>query len=276
MDSALSSSRAAEVAKEKKSVEVAKEKKSVEVAKENGSNVVAETNGNDPKLPVLNDDPRDKAHSVKGKAQMQMGGGRNTESFDPKSTLVRPEMRVIVGKKKEVYDQDLKHDDVVIVPEFFCDEDDWSIYYKLIDEIREINENAAKKTEWVSWHEGAHLIAKNYESSESFKEIQAKIAKYFSITNKSVGTRFNWYKDSDDWKPFHQDSAAYNPQRAKNQNITVGVSLGSTRELSFLHAKTGHRIYFPQVSTHTTHTTYTTYTTYTIVCSLTVPLFRSH
>lgn len=33
----------------------------------------------------------------------------------------------------------------------------------------------------------------------------------------------------------------------RNQNITVGVSFGSTRELFFLHAKSGMRIYFPQV-----------------------------
>ena len=51
---------------------------------------------------------------------------------------------------------------------------------------------------------------------------------------------------STDWKPFHHDSAAYNPTRAKNQNITVGVSFGATRELAFLHAKNGTKIYFPQ------------------------------
>ncbi|RHY86504.1 hypothetical protein DYB35_010370 [Aphanomyces astaci] len=64
----------------------------------------------------------------------------------------------------------------------------------------------------------------------------------------SQGTRFNWYRDSSDWKPFHHDSAAYNPHRARNQNITVGVSFGSERELSFLHAKNGSRIYFPQTN----------------------------
>ena len=77
--------------------------------------------------------------------------------------------------------------------------------------------------------------------------IQNKIATYFNINNKSVGTRLNWYRDSSDWKPFHHDSAAFNPMRARNQNITVGVSFGSTRELAFLHAETGQRIYFPQV-----------------------------
>ena len=51
---------------------------------------------------------------------------------------------------------------------------------------------------------------------------------------------------STDWKPFHHDSAAYNPKRAQNQNITVGVSFGATRELAFLHATTGTTVYFPQ------------------------------
>lgn len=81
-----------------------------------------------------------------------------------------------------------------------------------------------------------------------FQQIQDKMAAYFDIQQKSVGTRFNWYKDSSDWKPFHHDSAAFNADRAKNQNITVGVSFGATRELSFLHAKTGDKIYFPQTN----------------------------
>lgn len=43
------------------------------------------------------DDPRILNPEDKGKAQKKRGAGRNTESFDPKSTLVRPEMRIIVG-----------------------------------------------------------------------------------------------------------------------------------------------------------------------------------
>jgi hypothetical protein len=45
---------------------------------------------------------------------------------------------------------------------------------------------------------------------------------YFKVTRKSVGTRFNWYRDPSDWKPYHHDSAAFDPFRAKNQNCTVG------------------------------------------------------
>jgi hypothetical protein len=62
--------------------------------------------------------------------------GRNTESFDPESTFVRPDMRIIIGNKGEKFEKSLKHDDVVVVPEFFCKEDDWSLYYKLIEEMR--------------------------------------------------------------------------------------------------------------------------------------------
>jgi len=69
---------------------------------------------------------------------------------------------------------------------------------------------------------------------------------FFGVQRKSRGTRFNWYRDSKDWKPFHHDSAAFNPQRAQNQNCTVGVSFGSERELAFLSANSDEKIYFPQ------------------------------
>ena len=90
-------------------------------------------------LPQIKDDPRQfEKPEDKGKAQKQRGAGRNTESFDPKSTLVRPSMRIIVGPNQPQFSRKIKHDDVIIVPEFFCKEDDWSLYYKLIDEMRDI------------------------------------------------------------------------------------------------------------------------------------------
>jgi hypothetical protein len=162
-------------------------------------------------------------------------------------------MRILVGPNQEHYNKPLKHDDVVVVPNFFCEEDDWSLYYQLIEEMRSVQATGAKQSEWISWHEGAHLITKNPMDCPSFKAIQDKISAYFNITQKSVGTRFNWYRDSADWKPFHHDSAAFNPQRAKNQNITVGVSFGASRELSFIHADNKSRIYFPQVHTMIMH-----------------------
>mmetsp|Transcript_743 Transcript_743/g.1798 ORF Transcript_743/g.1798 Transcript_743/m.1798 type:complete len:377 (+) Transcript_743:110-1240(+) len=176
--------------------------------------------------------------------------GRNSESFDPKSTIVRPALRVHVGSPTaKCYNRfPLKHDDVVIVPELFGPEEDWKLYYKLVEEMTELQQQNVKGSEWISWHEGAHLVAKNPSESKTFQEVIDKLCEYFQIQKKSIGTRFNWYKDSSDWKPFHHDSAAFNPSRAKTQNITVGVSFGDCRELAFLRAgdESDCRLYFPQ------------------------------
>mmetsp|Transcript_3542 Transcript_3542/g.5245 ORF Transcript_3542/g.5245 Transcript_3542/m.5245 type:complete len:385 (-) Transcript_3542:198-1352(-) len=204
-------------------------------------------NQRDQKLEEGARDPRD-YH----KRMTQQRKGRNTESFDPASTLVRPDLRIRVGSASSPK-LTLKHDDVVIVPELFGKEEDWSLYYKLVDEITESQKQNVKGSEWISWHEGAHLISKNPEGAPTFQMIISKLCEYFSIRKESAGTRFNWYKDSADWKPFHHDSAAFNPRRAKNQNITVGVSFGAIRELAFLRAsplENGDkvRIYFPQTN----------------------------
>jgi hypothetical protein len=200
----------------------------------------------DPNLDGIEDDPR--VDRKGNKHARTKGTGQNTESFDPKSTLVRPDMRIVVGPNRARLGKTISHDDVIVVPEFFCKEDDWDLYYQLVAEMRECQAAGTKNAEWISWAEGAHLISQNPEGSKTFHMVQDKIRRYFDIPNSTVGTRFNWYRDATDWKPFHHDSAAFNPKRAKNQNITVGVSFGRTRELAFLHAKTGAKIYFPQTN----------------------------
>ena len=139
---------------------------------------------------AVQDDPR-----VQGSCKLATvtGGGQNTESFDPRSTMVRPDMRIYVGPKREVLNRSIKHDDVIVVPEFFCEEENWDIYYKLIDEMRELQKAEAKDAEWIPWAEGSHLIVKDPSASETFQMIQSKIAAYFKIEQKSIGTRFNWY-----------------------------------------------------------------------------------
>ena len=202
----------------------------------------------DQNLRPLNDDPRVDSEKGVKKVKNPDFKGRNSESFDPRSTLVRPDLRVLVGPKRDELNKPLKHDDVLIVPEFFSSEDDWKIYYDLIEEMRDLQAKNEKGSEWISWHENSHLIVKNPKGSKTFQMIQDKIAKYFGIKQESIGTRFNWYRQSDDWKPFHHDSAAFNVSRAANQNITVGVSFGATRELAFLNANNGTKAYFPQTN----------------------------
>jgi len=160
----------------------------------------------------------------------------------------RPSLRVVALPASRRYPQTVSHDDVIVVPEFFCKEDDWSIYYTLIAEMRDCQKHQTHRSEWIPWHEGAHLLSQNPTGSPTFKKVLEKCAEYFSIAEKNQGTRFNWYRDGSDWKPFHHDSAAFNAQRAQNQNCTVGLSFGSTRELAFRHAKTGELLYFPQTN----------------------------
>jgi hypothetical protein len=180
----------------------------------NGSKNVTRTTSteyysNSPKdenlTPIGIHDPRgeDPAHRMTKQSK-----GRNTESFDPLSTLVRPDVRVKVSMPtSKTVKMPLKHDDVIIVPQLFGDEDDWSMYYKLVEEMTRLQKQQVKGSEWISWHEGAHLIAKDPKGSETFNEVIDKLCDYFQIQKTSIGTRFNWYKDSSDWKPFHHDSA---------------------------------------------------------------------
>lgn len=214
----------------------------------------------DERLGNVQDDPRgnDPTTRITQKATGR-GHGRNTESFDPASTLVRPDLRVLIGSPSQVsLNKPLKHDDVVIVPELFGPEENWDLYYKLVEEMRALQQDTEKRenkgSEWIPWHEGAHLISKNPKGSPTYNMIVDRLCEYFHIDkSKDIGTRFNWYRDSSDWKPFHHDSAAFNPQRARNQNITIGASFGATRELAFIRAKEyadGEkcRLYFPQTN----------------------------
>lgn len=172
------------------------------------------------------------------------GGGQ----VDGDAGCERPCMRVFTLADATQLES-ISHDDVIIIPEFFCSGDDWDIYYRLLREIREENQHT-----WESWHEGSHLLTKRPQASSAYRCIIDKICDLFVIANKdsrdgnSVGTRFNWYRDGADWKPFHHDSAAFNAQRAQLQNCTVGVSFGAPRELAFRHAKTGELLYFPQTN----------------------------
>ncbi|CAJ1448122.1 unnamed protein product [Effrenium voratum] len=206
----------------------------------------------DPRLAQVEDDPRRRKGAPLGKAQRAALGehgldGRNSASFDPGSTLVRPSMRIAFGSSElPEYDKVLRHDDVVIVPEFFCKETDWQTYYDLVEEMRKLQEDGVKDSAWTSWHEGAHLLSPNPEGSPTYQRILERMCQYFSVSEGTRGTRFNWYRDGSDWKPFHHDSAAFNAKRAKNQNCTIGISFGSSRELAFRHAQSGELIYFPQ------------------------------
>jgi hypothetical protein len=243
----------------------------------------------------IDDDPR------QGRKPAPTRKGRNTESFDPASTLARPDLRIRVGSARGRYDLPLRHDDVIFVPGFFGAEDDWRTYHALIAEVREAhaqmqrNGDRGEQADWMPWHEGCHLISRAVSGCPTFTKVTRPslllpplahwpphaarstlvyshtplragpttprrartaiphphpqvlhaMADYFGVEPSAKATRFNWYKDASDWKPLHHDSAAFNPQRARSQNLTIGISFGAERELAFLHARTGARIALP-------------------------------
>jgi hypothetical protein len=135
---------------------------------------------------------------------------------------------------------------VGILPMFIKDMSDKNeIYNKLLEEIK--NSGLDPDKLWKLWHGDNHLIADDNlnwkEKVPTFGMIISEIEKYFHMEVKS--TRFNYYQNSKDWKPFHHDAAAVKEHISKNQNFTVGISLGATRDIAFENAKNKTLISIP-------------------------------
>ena len=128
--------------------------------------------------------------------------------------------------------------EVCIIDNIFFDN---NLYDNLVSEI---NNDVYKP-----WHGDTHLIADDSHkidwklNSSTFDYVIKHLCSYFCMT--ASATRLNYYVDSEDWKPYHHDAAALKPEKAKTQNITVGISFGLTREISFQHAESKLTINFP-------------------------------
>jgi hypothetical protein len=161
---------------------------------------------------------------------------KNTESFDP--FFESGDMRIMIGDPtKPKYNHEIKSRDVILVNNLFGSDAN-GIYEKLINEIK--NSGIDEAQLFKLWHGDTHMIADDHLQWKSkcptFNMVIEKMKSYFSIDVKA--TRFNWFRDSSDFKPYHHDAAAVDPEKAKKQNFTVGVSFGATRTASFEHAKT--------------------------------------
>ena len=171
---------------------------------------------------------------------------RNTESYVKE--YLEPDLRVLVEIAKEsrtrLY---ITERDVVVIPEFLCSETDMSLYYQLVDEVNQCG--IPHVDLWKLWHGDSHLIADDKVMDKDgdhykdkcpiFQSVIKRMADYFNVDVKA--TRFNLYHN-DDWKPYHHDAAAIDPHKAKTQNITICLSLGETREVSFQHASGDRRV----------------------------------
>ena len=186
-------------------------------------------------------------HSAGGQLSLPK---RNTESFKPSHNP--PKMRILFATPGvETYDRMCGIRDVIVARDLFIPpgvspEGDLTIYHQLLDEIKNSGED--ENVLWQSWHGDSHLIADDKrrwkDKCPTFSWAVEKLADYFRMEVKA--TRLNWYKDSTKWKPFHHDAAAIKPDKARTQNMTIAVSFGVERDVSFEHAATRCVISLPQ------------------------------
>ena len=166
---------------------------------------------------------------------------KNTQCFLP--CHEEADMRIVFDSGKgDRYPREYKSHEVIFVNDLFNDK---SIYQKLLDEIK--SSGCKSEDLFKLWHGDSHVIAddkKNWKKScPTFNMVIDKLQDYFNVDVKA--TRFNWYRNNKEWKPFHHDAAAVKPDKAKTQNITIGVSFGSEREAAFQHAKDGTILSLP-------------------------------
>ena len=169
----------------------------------------------------------------KAEKKERRGGrkARNTESFTPDHSP--PAMRIVVDMATDKLSVPLQVRDVTLHPNLFNRPGDATLYQRLVSEIEHCG--VPEERLFKSWHGDSHWIADDStgwkKKCPTFLEVIARIQHYFSMDIKA--TRFNWYKDTSEWKPFHHDAAAVKPDKAKTQNFTVAVSFGATRDAAF-------------------------------------------
>jgi hypothetical protein len=113
-----------------------------------------------------------------------------------------------------------------------CEMDDFTLFKKL-EELFKYNDKL------INWSK--HHKIDNPTNNITFNKIIKCLSDYFNI--RVLASRLNYY-DENDFKPFHHDSHAYT--NGLKEDITIGLSLGDSRTLSFKHVETDKIFYFPQ------------------------------
>jgi hypothetical protein len=174
---------------------------------------------------------------------------KNTECFEPMTKPV--DLRIVSDLNSHSFNTTLTSRDVLLAPNVFNDFKPGELYNQLVAEINSCGIPEEKLLKL--WHgndkiEGTHLIADDKTSWKNqcptFKLIIDRLKNYFNMNIQA--TRFNWYTDTSQWKPFHHDAAAVKPEKAAVQNFTVAVSFGATRDAAFEHATTKTVVSMPQ------------------------------
>ena len=166
---------------------------------------------------------------------------RNTVEFEPSHEP--SDMRILFAPYGlSHYKREITARDVIVVGDLFCEPSDLSIYEALLREVE-----SSEDHQWMLWHCDSHVIAddkkRKLSKSPTFDMVINKLKDYFGM--EVAATRFNYFRDTKDWKPYHHDAAALKPEKAAVQNFTAAVSFGVEREASFKHAKNGTTVNCP-------------------------------
>jgi hypothetical protein len=169
---------------------------------------------------------------------------RRRPPFNPETCS--PDLRIVVDPSPHRLAQRPQVRDLSIHPCIFNQPGDETIYERLVDEISAVAiENQVAML--APWHGDTHWVVDDAtgwkKRSPTYQMVLDRVVKYFNLT--VTAARVNWYKDSDDYKPFHHDSAALAEDKAALQNFSVGVSFGATRELAFEEVETRHVVSIP-------------------------------
>jgi hypothetical protein len=167
----------------------------------------------------------------------------NTETFEP--SFKPPTMRVVIDLDPSRMSVALQTRDLLYCPNIFKQPEDHNIYDRLVHEIHECRVPEAELLK--SWHGDTHWIADDSTGWKKdcpvFTAVVDRLQRYFRMSCKA--TRFNWYKDTSEWKPYHFDAAAVKPDKRRTQNFTVGASFGATRVAAFEDAQTKTTVALP-------------------------------
>ncbi|RNF26738.1 putative alpha-ketoglutarate-dependent dioxygenase [Trypanosoma conorhini] len=137
----------------------------------------------------------------------------------------------------------------VYIRRFVCDEEDTQMYDRLKAElVAATGASMSSDGGRIDW--SRHEIFENPTGiSATFNDVVAMLAEYFDVD--VYATRLNYYRDGQQWKPQHHDSHAYGSHTTATgerlrEDFTVGITLGATRSLLFVHEASGRRFDFPQ------------------------------
>ncbi len=177
---------------------------------------------------------------VKNNRHKLLKNNKNTVCFEP---MTRPvDLRIIYDLNDDILNTPLTDRDLLLVPNLFKNYAKLELYELLVSEIKQFETENPELLKL--WHgndkiAGTHFIADDKlnwkEHSPTFNFVLSKLQQFFNIDIKF--TRFNWYSNTNQWKPFHFDAAAFDEHKRKTQNITIALSFGCTRSVALEYAE---------------------------------------